>query len=218
MRSRLVTRPTSGEFEAEIVLQGLPPQRSGGYYCGFKGAHEKFPTLDFANSDEFARSATSCWRSGKFPSASGQTVTHGIISAPGFATQVGITDYQFFIQTDAAINPGNFRRRAWSTMGRPASPAINTAIFSRLGGIAGHRLFAIPANMVRRRRRFPPRSGGKGGQASGRWLRRPSCRAVTPGRSPDSPRAQASERRAGRQLWYRAARAARGRGLKTLPI
>jgi S1-C subfamily serine protease len=39
-------------------------------------------------------------------SASGQTVTHGIVSALA-RTQVGITDYQFFIQTDAAINPGN---------------------------------------------------------------------------------------------------------------
>ena len=40
------------------------------------------------------------------PFAVGQTVTHGIISALA-RTQVGITDYQFFIQTDAAINPGN---------------------------------------------------------------------------------------------------------------
>jgi S1-C subfamily serine protease len=40
------------------------------------------------------------------PFGVGQTVTHGIVSALA-RTQVGITDYQFFIQTDAAINPGN---------------------------------------------------------------------------------------------------------------
>jgi len=40
------------------------------------------------------------------PFGVGQTVTHGIVSALA-RTQVGISDYQFFIQTDAAINPGN---------------------------------------------------------------------------------------------------------------
>ena len=40
------------------------------------------------------------------PFGVGQTVTHGIVSAVA-RTQVGISDYQFFIQTDAAINPGN---------------------------------------------------------------------------------------------------------------
>jgi hypothetical protein len=42
------------------------------------------------------------------PFGVGQTVTHGIVSAVA-RTQVGISDYQFFIQTDAAINPGNHR-------------------------------------------------------------------------------------------------------------
>src|SRR5215207_10725669 len=40
------------------------------------------------------------------PFGVGQTVTQGIVSALA-RTQVGISDYQFFIQTDAAINPGN---------------------------------------------------------------------------------------------------------------
>ena len=40
------------------------------------------------------------------PFGVGQTVTQGIVSALA-RTQVGVSDYQFFIQTDAAINPGN---------------------------------------------------------------------------------------------------------------
>jgi S1-C subfamily serine protease len=61
-------------------------------------------------------------------------------------TQVGITDYQFFIQTDAAINPGNSGGALVDLTGRLVG--INTAIFSRSGGSQGIG-FAIPANMVR---------------------------------------------------------------------
>ena len=79
------------------------------------------------------------------PFAVGQTVTHGIISALA-RTQVGITDYQFFIQTDAAINPGNSGGALVDMSGKIVG--INTAIFSRGGGSIGIG-FAIPANMVR---------------------------------------------------------------------
>ncbi len=79
------------------------------------------------------------------PFGVGQTVTHGIISALA-RTQVGITDYQFFIQTDAAINPGNSGGALVDMTGKLAG--INTAIFSRSGGSQGIG-FAIPANMVR---------------------------------------------------------------------
>jgi S1-C subfamily serine protease len=72
-------------------------------------------------------------------------VTHGIVSALA-RTQVGVTDYQFFIQTDAAINPGNSGGALVDLAGRLAG--INTAIFSRSGGSQGIG-FAIPANMVR---------------------------------------------------------------------
>lgn len=61
-------------------------------------------------------------------------------------TQIGITDYQFFIQTDAAINPGNSGGALVDLAGRLVG--INTAIFSRSGGSQGIG-FAIPANMVR---------------------------------------------------------------------
>src|SRR6266571_1853952 len=79
------------------------------------------------------------------PFGVGQTVTHGIVSALA-RTQVGITDFQFFIQTDAAINPGNSGGALVDLKGRLAG--INTAIFSRSGGSQGIG-FAIPVNMVR---------------------------------------------------------------------
>jgi S1-C subfamily serine protease len=78
------------------------------------------------------------------PFGVGQTVTHGIVSAVA-RTQVGISDYQFFIQTDAAINPGNSGGALVDMAGRLIG--INTAIFSRSGGSQGIG-FAIPAAMV----------------------------------------------------------------------
>ena len=79
------------------------------------------------------------------PFGVGQTVTSGIVSALA-RTDVGITDYQFFIQTDAAINPGN-SGGALIDMDCELV-GINTAIFSRSGGSIGIG-FAIPANMVK---------------------------------------------------------------------
>ena len=79
------------------------------------------------------------------PFGVGQTVTQGIVSALA-RTQVGISDYQFFIQTDAAINPGNSGGALLDMSGRLVG--INTAIFSRSGGSHGIG-FAIPASMVR---------------------------------------------------------------------
>jgi serine protease Do len=79
------------------------------------------------------------------PFGVGQTVTSGIVSALA-RTKAGITDYNFFIQTDAAINPGNSGGALVTMDGRLAG--INTAIYSRSGGSIGIG-FAIPANMVR---------------------------------------------------------------------
>jgi serine protease Do len=73
------------------------------------------------------------------------TVTAGIVSAKGRAN-VGITDYEDFIQTDAAINPGNSGGPLVNLNGEVVG--INTAIFSRSGGYQGIG-FAIPAAMVR---------------------------------------------------------------------
>src|SRR5579864_525909 len=128
------------EFEAEIVLKD---SRSDLAVLRLKDSHERFPTLDFANSDELQVGDVVLAIGNPF--GVGQTVTHGIISALA-RTQVGITDYQFFIQTDAAINPGNSGGALVDVTGKLAG--INTAIFSRSGGSQGIG-FAIPANMVR---------------------------------------------------------------------
>ena len=128
------------EFEASIVLKD---KRSDLAVLRIKDAHERFPTLDFANSD--ALQVGDVVLAIGNPFGVGQTVTHGIISALA-RTQVGITDYQFFIQTDAAINPGNSGGALVDMAGRLVG--INTAIFSRSGGSQGIG-FAIPANMVR---------------------------------------------------------------------
>ena len=128
------------EFEAEIILKD---SRSDLAVLKLKDVHEKFPTLDFANSDELLVGDVVLAIGNPF--GVGQTVTHGIISALA-RTQVGITDYQFFIQTDAAINPGNSGGALVDMTGRLAG--INTAIYSRSGGSQGIG-FAIPANMVR---------------------------------------------------------------------
>src|SRR3546814_1216338 len=68
------------------------------------------------------------------PFGVGQTVTSGIVSALA-RTQVGITDFSFFIQTDAAINPGNSGGALVTLDGRLIG--INTAIYSRSGGSVG---------------------------------------------------------------------------------
>lgn len=128
------------EFEAEIVLKD---SRTDLAVLRLKDTKEKFPTLDFANSDDLLVGDVVLAIGNPF--GVGQTVTHGIISALA-RTQVGITDYQFFIQTDAAINPGNSGGALVDMTGKLVG--INTAIFSRSGGSQGIG-FAIPANMVR---------------------------------------------------------------------
>ncbi|MCU0832069.1 MAG: Do family serine endopeptidase [Rhizobiaceae bacterium] len=79
------------------------------------------------------------------PFGVGQTTTSGIISATA-RSRIGVSDFGFFIQTDAAINPGN-SGGALINMGGELI-GINTAIFSRGGGSNGIG-FAIPSNMVR---------------------------------------------------------------------
>ena len=128
------------EFEAELVLKDT---RTDLAVMRLKGVREKFPALELGNSDELQVGDVVLAIGDPF--GVGQTVTHGIVSALA-RTQIGITDYQFFIQTDAAINPGNSGGALVDIHGRVIG--INTAIFSRSGGSQGIG-FAIPANMVR---------------------------------------------------------------------
>jgi Do/DeqQ family serine protease len=78
------------------------------------------------------------------PFGVGQTVTSGIVSAQG-RSSLDINDYNFFIQTDAAVNPGNSGGPLVSMDGGVVG--INTAIFSKSGGSMGIG-FAIPSEMV----------------------------------------------------------------------
>jgi serine protease Do len=80
------------------------------------------------------------------PFSLNQTVTLGVVSALGRAN-VGITQYEDFIQTDAAINPGNSGGALINSRGELVG--INTAIFSQSGGYQGIG-FAVPSNLVRR--------------------------------------------------------------------
>ena len=146
------------EFDADIVLKD---QRSDLAVLRVKGTKEHFPTLEFADSDELQVGDVVLAIGDPF--GVGQTVTHGIVSAVA-RTQVGISDYQFFIQTDAAINPGNSGGALVDLNGRLVG--INTAIYSRSGGSQGIG-FAIPANMVR-----VVVSSAKGGSAAVKrpWL------------------------------------------------
>ena len=128
------------EFEAEIVLKD---SRTDLAVLRIKDAgKERFPAVEFGNSDELQVGDVVLAIGNPF--GVGQTVTHGIVSALA-RTQVGITAYQFFIQTDAAINPGNSGGALVDLSGKLVG--INTAIFSRSGGSQGIG-FAIPANMV----------------------------------------------------------------------
>ena len=146
------------EFEAEIVLKDT---RTDLAVLRIKNPKERFPTLEFSDSDELM--VVDVVLAVGNPFGVGQTVTQGIVSALA-RTQIGITDYQFFIQTDAAINPGNSGGALVDITGKLVG--ITTAIFSRSGGSQGIG-FAIPANMVR----VVVASAERGGKAVARpWL------------------------------------------------
>jgi Do/DeqQ family serine protease len=146
------------EFEASLVLKD---PRTDLAVLRVKDGRERFPVLDFADSD--ALQVGDLVLAIGNPFGVGQTVTHGIVSALA-RTQVGVSDYQFFIQTDAAINPGNSGGALVDLTGRLVG--INTAIFSRSGGSQGVG-FAIPANMVK----VVVASAKTGGKAVARpWL------------------------------------------------
>jgi len=101
------------------------------------------PVLKLGDSDELKVGETVLAIGNPFGLS--HTVTSGIVSATGRA-QVGIADYEDFIQTDAPINPGNSGGALVSIRGELVG--VNTAIFSTTGGYQGIG-FAIPSNMVK---------------------------------------------------------------------
>ncbi|MEJ8574730.1 Do family serine endopeptidase [Microbaculum marinum] len=127
------------EFVAEVVLSD---ERTDIAVLRLDG-DGPFPALEFDDSDSLEVGDIVLAIGNPF--GVGQTVTSGIVSALA-RTQTGISDYGFFIQTDAAINPGNSGGALLDVHGRVVG--INSAIYSRTGGSLGIG-FAIPSNMVR---------------------------------------------------------------------
>ncbi len=128
------------EFEADVILAD---KRSDLAVLQLKGLNAELPFLEFGDSD--ALQVGDLVLAIGDPFGVGQTVTSGIVSATA-RTHVGVSDFQFFIQTDAAINPGNSGGALVDMSGRLIG--INTAIYSRSGGSNGIG-FAIPANMAK---------------------------------------------------------------------
>lgn len=127
------------EFEAEIVVKD---ERTDLAVLRIVEADAPFPYLEFEDSDSVEVGDLVLAIGNPF--GVGQTVTSGIVSALA-RNRVGVSDYQFFIQTDAAINPGNSGGALVDMAGRLVG--VNTAIYSRSGGSNGIG-FAIPSNMV----------------------------------------------------------------------
>ena len=128
----------SREFQAKIIGTDRTSD-----IAVLKIEAENTPYIEWADSDEL--------KVGQWVLAIGNpfglthTVTAGIVSAKG-RNNVGITDYEDFIQTDAAINPGNSGGPLINLDGRAVG--VNTAIVSRTGGNMGIGL-AIPANIAK---------------------------------------------------------------------
>ncbi|KCZ86285.1 Do family protease [Hyphomonas adhaerens MHS-3] len=129
------------EYPAELVLND---ERTDLAVLKIDTGGDKLPVLHYADTRE-AQVGDLVMAIGN-PFGVGQTVTSGIISATA-RTDVGISDYSFFIQTDAAVNPGNSGGALVNMRGELVG--VNTAIFSRGGGSNGIG-FAIPSEMVKR--------------------------------------------------------------------
>ncbi len=143
------------EFAAKVV--GADPQSD---VAILKIEGTNLPVLPLGNSDAL--------EVGEWVIAIGspfelnQTVTVGVVSAKG-RNRMGITDYENFIQTDAAINPGNSGGPLLNIHGEAVG--MNTAIFSRSGGYMGIG-FAIPINMAK----SIEQQLRKGGKVTRGWL------------------------------------------------
>lgn len=127
------------EFDAEVVLAD---PRTDLAILRIATGEELLPTLQLANSDDVLVGDIVLAIGNPF--GVGQTVTSGIVSATA-RTQQGISDFGFFIQTDAAINPGNSGGALVGMKGQLLG--INSAIYSRTGASNGIG-FAIPTAMV----------------------------------------------------------------------
>ena len=131
------------EFDAEILLADKKTDLA---ILKLDVGLEKLPFIELRDSDTLEVGDLVLAIGNPF--GVGQTVTSGIVSALA-RTAAGITDYSFFIQTDASINPGNSGGALIAMDGRLVG--INTAIFSNKRGTGGSVGigFAVPSNMVK---------------------------------------------------------------------
>ncbi|RZV42007.1 MAG: Do family serine endopeptidase [Acidimicrobiales bacterium] len=127
------------EFEAKIVAEDTDSDLAV-LQIDTNGERLPYLTIDTSNSLEVGDIVLAIGN----PFGVGQTVTSGIVSAVG-RTQV--SDLASFIQTDAAVNPGNSGGALVDMNGELVG--VNTAIFSRSGGSNGIG-FAIPGELVQR--------------------------------------------------------------------
>lgn len=104
------------------------------------------PYLPTGNSDELKVGEIVLAVGSPLSAQLAHTVTQGIVSAKG-RSNIGLADYEDFIQTDAAINRGNSGGALVNLDGELVG--INTAIASQSGGNQGIG-FAVPVNMVTR--------------------------------------------------------------------
>ncbi len=135
-RTVTITLPDKREFSGKIV--GADPKTD---LAVVKIDGQNLPTVSWGDATKL--------QVGEYVLAVGNpfglnsTVTLGIVSALGRG-HMGITQYEDFIQTDAAINPGNSGGALVNTKGELVG--INTAIFSQTGGYQGVG-FAVPTSM-----------------------------------------------------------------------
>lgn len=134
-----VTLNDGREFTAKVI--GRDPKTD---VAVVKVDAKNLPFITIADSDKIEVGDV-CLAVGN-PFGIGQTVTMGIVSAKSRGNLGMGTDYEDFIQTDAAINPGNSGGALVDAEGRLIG--INTAILSRSGGYQGIG-FAVPINMAR---------------------------------------------------------------------
>ena len=145
------------EFPAKVVLKD---EQTDLAVLRLDAKGVQFPSIQFSDSDSLEVGDLVLAIGDPF--GVGQTVTSGIVSALA-RTGIETSDYEAFIQTDAAIKPGNSGGALVDLSGQLVG--INTAIFSRSGGSVGIG-FAIPANMVK----TVANAGENGGKLVLPWL------------------------------------------------
>lgn len=139
--TKILVKTSDGkEYEAKVI--GTDPKSD---VALIKVDGENLPYLEFGDSDALEVGEWVIAVGNPFGETLSGTLTVGVVSAKE-RTAVGITDYESFIQTDAAINPGNSGGPLLDINGKVVG--INTAIASRTGGYQGIG-FAIPINMAK---------------------------------------------------------------------